>query len=114
MAAVASSDVTRISNYESGDRYGRRIEDVKIFDVVFSSNGGTADDVPASLFGFTKINWVQCVRSIVGGSTLANVVPVVEADGAGLLICDPENATDATRGNPTNYTGTVRLRMGGV
>lgn len=113
MAAVASTDVTRISGYESGDRFGNRIEDVKIFDVVFSSNGGTTLDCPASLFGFTTINWVVCVRSVVS-ATLATVMPVVEAAGVGILICDPETVTDASRGNPVNYTGTVRLRMGGV
>lgn len=113
MAAVASTDVTRVSSYTVGDRFGNRIEDVKIFDVVLSSNGGTADDIPASLFGFTTINWAHCVRSLVS-TTLANVVVMVEADGAGILVADPENATDASRGNPTNYTGTVRIRMGGV
>jgi len=114
MAAVASTDVTRISNYTTGDRFGNRIEEVKIFDVVLSSNGGTADDIPATLFGLTTVNWAQCVRAIDGSSALSWVSVVVEADGAGILVSDPENATDATRGNPSNYTGTVRIRMGGV
>lgn len=114
MAAVTSSNVTRISGYESGDRYGNRVEDVKIFDVVLSANGGTADDIPATLFGFTSFNWAEVVRAIDGSSALAWVSVMVEADGAGILVSDPENATDATRGNPSNYTGTVRIRMGGV
>lgn len=116
MAAVASTDVTRVSGYESGDRYGRRIEDVKIFDVVLTANGGTANDIPATLFGFTTINWVQCVRALddAGTPLLANLVPVVEADGAGFLVCNPETSTDADRGHPANYTGTIRVRMGGV
>lgn len=116
MAAVASTDVTRVSNYSAGDRFGNRVEDIKIFDVVLSGNGGTADDIPATLFGFVTLNWVQCVRALDNAGTplLANLVPVVEADGAGFLVCNPETATDADRGHPANYTGTIRVRMGGV
>lgn len=113
MAAVASTDVTRISGYESGDRFGNRVEDIKIFDVVLSSNGGTTLDIPASLFGFTTINWAICVRTLVS-TTLATVTVMVESGGVGILVADPENATDATRGNASNYTGTLRVRMGGV
>jgi hypothetical protein len=116
MAAVASTDVTRISNYESGDRFGRRIEDIKIFDVVLTANGATANDIPASLFGFRTLNWVQCIRALddAGTPLLANLVPVVETDGEGFLVCNPETSTDADRGHPANYTGTIRVRMGGV
>lgn len=116
MAAVASTDVTRVSNYIAGDRFGNRIEDVKIYDVVLTANGGTADDIPASLFGFTTINWVQCIRALDNAGTplLSVLMPIVEADGAGFLICDPETATDANRGHPANYTGSIRVRMGGV
>lgn len=116
MAAVASTDVTRVSSYESGDRFGRRIEEVKIYDVVLTANGGTADDIPASLFGLTTLNWVQCIRALDNAGTplLANLVPVVETDGAGFLVCDPETSTDADRGHPANYTGSIRVRIGGV
>lgn len=114
MSAVASTDVTRVSNYEAGDRYGRTIEHVKVYDIVLSGNGGTANDIPASLFGFTTINWAECVRAVDGSAALSWVAVMVETDGAGILVSDPETATDASRGNPTNYTGTVRVRMGGV
>ena len=116
MAAVSAANCTRVSNYEVGDRYGRRIEEVKIYDVVLTANGNTADDIPATLFGFTTINWVQCVRALDNAGTplLAVLMPVVEEDGAGFLICDPETSTDANRGHPAAYTGTIRVRMGGV
>lgn len=114
MAAVASSDVTLVRQHEGGDRFGRLIERVKTYDVVFSANGGTANDVPASLFGLTTIYWVEVIRAVDGSSALSWVAAVVETDGEGLLLCDPEVATDAARGNPTNYTGTVRLRVAGM
>lgn len=116
MAAVATTDVTRISGYEVGDRFGNRIEDVKIYDVVLTGNGATALDIPASLFGFRTFNWVQCIRAFDNAGTplLANLVPVVEAAGTSFLVCNPETATDADRGHPANYTGTIRVRMGGV
>lgn len=113
MAAVASTDVTLVSQYTQGDRYGTRIEEVKIYDVVLSSNGGTTLDIPAALFGMTTINWAMCVRTLVS-TTLATVAVMVEAGGVGILVADPENATDGTRGNAGNYTGTLRVRLGGV
>lgn len=114
MSAITASAVTIRQSYEAGDRYGGFVEKVKIVDIVLSAQGGTADDIPASVLGLTTINWATCVRAIDGSSVLSTVNIMVEADGAGILIADPEGATDATRGNAANYTGTVRVRLGGV
>lgn len=113
MAAVASTDVTYVSGYELGDRNDKFVAKIKRYSIVFAANGGTADDVPASLFGYTKILYARVIRAVDGSSNLSWVNLVVEADDAGILVIDPETATDANRGNPTNYTGTVVAEIAG-
>lgn len=112
MAAVASTDVTYVSGYELADKHGKLIEKVKIFDVVFSSNGATAADVPAALFGFTAINSARAIRSIVSSNPKWFIVQVNSA-GTELLTYDPSTATDANRTAPANISGTVRVEVRG-
>lgn len=113
MSAVASSDVTFVDGWESGDRQSKLRHKVRICDVVFAANGGTANDVPASLFGMTKITEAYCIRAVDGSAALSWVAVMVEADDEGILLGDPEDSTDATRGNAADYTGTVRLKVCG-
>lgn len=113
MAAITSANVTRISGNEVGDRYGNFVEKTAVYDVVLSSQGGTAGDIPASAFGFATFNWVTCVRAIDGSSNLCTVMPIVEVAGTGFLVADPNTSTDANRSKPANFTGTVRVRFGG-
>lgn len=113
MAAITSANVTLIRSWEDGDRQSKFVQYQGVFDVVLSSQGGTAGDIPATAFGWTKIYAAICVRAIDNSAALAVIMPTVEVGDTGVLICDPENATDATRGNPTNYTGTVRLHLFG-
>lgn len=113
MAAITSANVTLIRQWEVGDRQGKLVEICGVFDVALTAQGGTAGDIPATAFGWTKIFWAVCDRAIDGSAALSAVIPVVEVGDTGILTIDMENATDATRGNPTNYTGTIRVRMGG-
>lgn len=112
MAAVASTDVTYVSGYELGDRTGKIVEKVKIFDVVFSSNGGTAADVPCALFGFTKINDARAINTLVSTTNTWFVIQP-NSTGTELLAFNPANATDATRTAAANITGTVRIKISG-
>lgn len=112
MAAVASTDVTYVRGYERGDRNGKLIEKVLVFDVVFSSNGATAADVPASLFGYTVITQARALRSLVS-TTLTWFVIQPNAAGTELTTFDPSTATDANRTAAANITGTVRIEVCG-
>lgn len=112
MAAVATTDVTYIRGYERGDRFDKLVEKVKVFDVVFSSNGATAADVPASLFGFTAITQAKALRTIVSTNPKWFVVQI-NNDGTELLTYDPSTVTDANRTAPANISGTVRIEVCG-
>lgn len=114
MAAVTSANVTRLRAYENGDRTGKFLEKVQTFDIVLSAQGGTTLDMPASLFGLTTIYYAYCIRAIDGSAALSWIQIITELLGVGILVCDPETATDANRGQPTNYTGTIRVVMTGI
>jgi len=112
MAAVASTDVTYVRGYERGDRTDKFIEKVKVFDVVFSSNGATSGDVLAALFGYTYITKATVLNVLVS-STNTWFVAQATNDGAQIYTYNPANATDATRTAAANITGTVRLEVCG-
>jgi len=112
MAAVATTDVTYVRGYERGDRFGKLIEKVLVFDVVFSSNGGTAADVPVALFGLTHITQARALNTLV---STTNTWFVIQRNSTGteLLAFNPADATDATRTAAANITGTVRIEVCG-
>jgi hypothetical protein len=111
MAAVTASNVTLLRVIELGDKSSKFFSKLATYNVVLTANGGTAGDIPASLFGMTKINLAICCRAIDNALALSTLTVVIETGDAGILVCDPENATDATRGNPTNYTGSMVLTL---
>lgn len=112
MAAVASTDVTLIRSHERGDRNGKFIEKVLYFDVVFSSNGGTAADVPVALFGLTHIYTARAIHTLV---STTNTWFVIQRNSTGteLLAFNPATASDAARTAAANITGTVRIEITG-
>lgn len=112
MAAVASTDVTLVRSYERGDRNGKFVEIVKVFDVVFSSNGGTAADVPVALFGLASMFSARAIRTLVSTTNTWFVVQI-NGDGTELLTYDPSTASDAARKAAANITGTVRIEITG-
>lgn len=115
MAAVTAANVTLIRQYENADKTGKLLERVKTFDIVLTAQGGTTLDMPYALFGYSSaIYSAYCIRAIDGSANTVWVQVITEVGGVGILTCDPENATDATRGNPTNYTGTIRVSMAGI
>jgi hypothetical protein len=111
MAAISSSNVTLISQWEVAAKGGFN-ETIRILDIALTAQGGTANDIPASVLGFATLNWALSLRAL-DGSNLRHVPVLLEADGEGILTVDVEAATDADRANPANWTGTVRVMLAG-
>lgn len=112
MAAITSSNVTLISQWEVAAKGGFN-ETIRIVDIALTAQGGTADDIPASVLGYSVINWAISLRALDGSSALHHIPVLLEADSAGLLTVDVENATDNARSDPANFTGTVRVMLAG-
>lgn len=74
--------------------------------LALSTEGGTANDIPASLFGLGRIFMVSGIGAAASG---ANVAFMVETDQEGVLTINLEQGTDATRGDPANVTGTYSI-----
>ena len=105
MAAVTSSNVTIQSAWDEGNRAGQYIQSVRRADVVLDSQGGTANDIPASLFALKEIYEAYAVTLNASG-TLTFIAVVVEADKEGILTCDEAGAV-------ANATGTLTVIIKG-
>ena len=110
MAAITASNVTIIDSWEVPSLGGKTILH-RVLDIVLSSNGGTANDIPASLLGFRSILAAQSIRYTASGPAYHCVPVIVEADSEGLLTINLEQATDASRSDPANphVAGTLRV-----
>lgn len=114
MAAITASDVSIVDQWDQPCP-GRTLHN-RILDIVLSSNGGTADDIPASLLGFKTILAANSL-GLVGGSADLHCVPVVvENDQAGILTINLEQSTDNQRSDPANppVNGTLRVHVIGI
>lgn len=98
MAALTSSGVTVHDSWNEGGINARkfRASDVTL---VLSSQGGLTNNIPASLFGFTKI---KSARGFRDSSSVA-VAAGPSYDGAYLVFYTVE-----TNGNPADKSGTYR------
>ena len=105
MAAVASTAVTIKRGWDEGSKSGQLIQSTRQADVVLTAQGGTANDIPASLFNLAEI---YDARAVVLNSTgtLTYIALVIEADGEGILTCDEAGAI-------ANATGTLSLVVSG-
>lgn len=98
MAALTKAGVTINDWWSEGGTNGRKFK-VKDVTLVLSSQGGATNNIPASLFGMTKISAVRSFRS----SASASVLGFPSFDGTLLLFCTAETA-----GTPADQTATVR------
>lgn len=105
MAAVAQTAVTIERAFDEGNKAGQFIQAVRVASVVLAAQGGTADDIPASLFSLAEIYEARG-GTLNASGTLTHVDVVVEADALGVLTCDETGAV-------ANTTGTLRMIVKG-
>jgi hypothetical protein len=110
MAAITASNVTIIDSWEVVSLGGKTILH-RVVDIVISSNGGTANDIPASLLGFRSILAAHSIRHTASGPAYHCVPVIVEADSEGILTINLEQSTDNQRSDPSNphVNGTLRV-----
>lgn len=104
MAAVASSAVTINESWTEGNTNGRKFKAVDVT-LVLSAQGDATDNIPAALFGMTRISSARAFRDSSGNS----VIGYPSYTGTMLLFC-----TAATAGTPAVQTATVRGIVVGV
>lgn len=97
MAALTSAGVTVNGFYYTGDRPGSKKKVVNVT-LVLSSQGGLTNNIPASLFGLSKITDATNFR------TSASVLSVAGPSSDGTLLVF---YTINTNGNPADQTATV-------
>lgn len=108
MAALLPSGVTFNDVWYTADT-GVNLKAVDVT-LVLSSQGGTVNNIPASLFGMSQIREVSnAVESV--SSQIVLCAP--SYDRSKLYTYQPENATDATRGDPVDVSLTIRLIVKG-
>lgn len=109
-----SGTPTVISQWEEGDRFGKRQQVVKRLSLSLSSQGGTTNNIPATQLGFLagQLFKATCVLFTDGSSNKRTVWCFT--DGTYLYIADPTQATDANRGLPGDVTGTLIVEVSGL
>lgn len=115
MAAIATTDVTVIKTWRVNTNGGPPLMH-RIVDIVLSSNGGTADDIPASYLGFKEIWYCVPILHTESGPAYHIQPMVVQTSGAGLLTINIETATDNQRSDIANapVAGTSRVLVVGL
>lgn len=116
MGAITASDVTIVESWREPRQGGPNLLH-RIVSIALSGNGGTADDIPASLLGFKFLQRAQPVRYVItSNSALLHIPVIIEADKAGLLTVNLQDATDATRASPANVpsAGTLTVHVVGL
>lgn len=111
---AAYTDIpTVISQWEEGDRFGKRVRVVRRLSLALTAQGGTADTISATALGFRAgmLERATCIL-FTDGSANKRVVWCF-TDGTNLYIGDPTQATDANRGLPGNVTGTLIVEVAG-
>lgn len=110
MAAFSASGNLTINNAWQTSSSPYRIK-YKSITIVLSSQGGATNTIAATALGF---------QSKILGSTVAiksddaiGYPTSPSYDGSKLFFYNTENATDASRGDPADVTGTFRLTVYG-
>lgn len=114
--AVTSSDVTILQSYDIGTRTGKSVGQRIYASVVITTDGASADDIPASAFGLKQITYVQCYGALISSAAAAGVffVADVGTDDNYIYPVNLEQATDADRNNPADVSGTYNLLIEGI
>lgn len=73
-----------------------------------AGEGGTSGDIPASLFGLSKI---YSVTPAIKGDDSEIALFAISADGTELFAADLKQATDADRGDPADLEGAWTLTV---
>lgn len=110
MAAVASTDVTLISNDLIGTASNKVIGTRRRFSIAMTANGATAGDLTAALLGFAtgQIFTARAYRFIKAGPAEANIN--VTTDGTNIFTFTSVDGTTAA----ANVTGTLYIEVSGA
>jgi len=108
MAALASSAVTFVRGWKQP---GTGVQLVtKQLTLVLTGQGGTTNTIDASTIGFQKI--FDCSNAVKSDNSV--IVPAVPSyDGSKILLANLAQATDASRDDAADITGTFRLTVSG-
>jgi len=105
MAAVTQANVTKLSFWDEGTATGALVQACRRVVVAMNANGGTALDMPASLFSLAEIYEVESWACDAAG-TLTSVPVILDLDpttkvGRGVLTCNPATGAlgNVTSGN---------------
>lgn len=102
MAALTPSAVTVLRSWTDGGVSGKeRI--VKRVSFAVTGQGTNTNAIPASAFGLRVIE--ECTNFIINAPGLGLRVAVPHHDGSKILLYDMNDATDATRSAPKDFTG---------
>jgi len=111
MADLAKSGVVKVKEFFEGDRHGRRVGKVVDAQVTLSSMGSTSNKIPATAFDMAYVREVQtCGKD---GTPIGAVQFIPSYDGTLIYAVNLEQATDATRGDPVDVSGTYRMVIRG-
>lgn len=103
MADLAASAVTIERAWTEGGTAGKLVSCREVT-LVLTAQGTEANKILASVLELTKIEQAHGFR------TSANklIVASPSYDGSQLLLFDVQNATDASRDDPADFTATIR------
>lgn len=116
MAAITSANVVIHDTYEIGTRQGKFRAQAVYATITLAAQGGTAGDIPASVFGLKQITYARNLAATIAaaqrevGFQIANY----GVDANYIYPVDPAQATDASRGLPSNITGTCTVYLEGI
>jgi hypothetical protein len=117
MAAITPSNVTVLDAGDSASKQSKSRGIRRRVAVALTAQGGTAGDLPASAFRLKQITEVNFNGFFDGTNWRAGVqVGIANAgtDNNSVFPADLLQATDASRGNPANLTGTLYLTIEGI
>lgn len=112
MSAVAASQVTFLDKYDRGSAQGQVTEACRRVSIALSSQGSATNPIPASVLMLAEIYKVVPIKFIVSGNP-KGVIAFLDATGANVLLASLIQATDASRYDPADLTGTLELEVCG-
>lgn len=103
MADLAVSAVTIERAWNEGGPAGKMVACREVT-LVLTGQGSLTNKIPASVLELTKIEQAGAFRTSADKIVLATP----SYDGLNLTLYDVQNATDASRDDPADFTATVR------
>lgn len=111
--AVYSGTPTVTRWWETGTRFGARAEVTKDLALTLSSQGGGTNTIGKAALGFATIYSVTFLRFTDSSGPTERAL-FVWTDGDYLYTGDPQDATDASRGEKADVSGTLYVRVTGT